>query len=214
MTTEEIDESLDDGPEKGRKKVETVRRCLATGERKPRDRMIRFVVGPDDEVVPDLKASLPGRGMWLSADRESIKTACERSLFSRAARRRVVAPEDLADRVEALLARRCADWLSRANRAGAAVTGFEKVRAALKADASGIVLAARDGADDGRRKISALAGQRPVIALLTAQEIAGAFGKDNAVHVWVAPGGLADGLMADAARLAGFRLTESPEEEG
>lgn len=214
MTAADLEDCLDDGPETGRKKAAPVRRCLVTGDRKPRDRMIRFVVGPDDSVVPDLKASLPGRGMWLSADRESIKTACTRSLFARAARRRVVAPDDLADRVEALLARRCTDWLSRANRAGAAVTGFEKVRAALKADASGVVLAARDGAEDGRRKIKALADKRPVIDLLTAQEIAGAFGRDHAVHVWVAPGGLADGLMVDAARLAGFRLAESPEEEG
>lgn len=112
------------------------RRCLVSGHRVPRQRLIRFVLDGDGRPVPDPGAKLPGRGMWLSADAETIKTACRKRLFDRAAGRRVVVPENpatLAASVEVLLVRRCLMTLSLARRAGEAVAGFEKVRAALTA---------------------------------------------------------------------------------
>ena len=209
-----MEDSLDDGPERAGKRAHPIRRCLATGERKPQSEMIRFVVGPDAQVVPDLKAVLPGRGMWLSARAECIKTACKRSLFAKAARARVIAPDDLAERIEALLVQRCLNWLAQANRAGEAVAGFEKVRSALKAARAGVVLAASDGAADGRQKIGALAGDLLVVDLLTAEELGGVFGRDHRVHVLITPGGLADGFASDAARLKGFRNSGPSEEQG
>ena len=52
-----------------------LRRCVLTRERLPKERMIRFVVGPDRQIVPDLAAKLPGRGIWLSASRDVLETA-------------------------------------------------------------------------------------------------------------------------------------------
>ena len=75
-------------------------------------------------------------------------------------------------------------------------------------------MAARDGAEGGRAKVTAMAGTRPVVDILSASEIAEAFGRDHAVHAWIAAGGIADGFRADAARLAGFRTAEPAEEEG
>ena len=146
-----------------------VRRCIASGERRPPADMVRFVVDPGGEVVPDVGESLPGRGLWLSASRIMINTATRKGGFAKAARRRVTVPDDLADRVEGLLARRMVEGLGLARRAGAAVAGFEKVRTRLKDGRAGLLLQALDGAADGRRRTWALAGDRiPVAAVLTA----------------------------------------------
>lgn len=199
--------STDDGS--GAAGKEPVRRCLATGERMPKERLIRFVVGPDEQVVPDLAAKLPGRGMWLSADAQSIKTAQDRKLFSRAARAKVTVPPDLTVRIEELLVRRCVETISLARRAGEAVCGFEKTRAALKAEAGARVLVqARNGAPDGRAKLAALAGESiPIVAVLNSAEIGEAFGREDTVHAALAPGGLSRRLLIEAARLSGFRET-------
>ncbi len=221
-------DALDAGPETGRARGGgadgadggPVRRCLATGERRPQAAMVRFVVAPDGTVTPDLAGRLPGRGMWLSADARSIKTACDRKLFARAARRRVQVPDDLPGRIEQLLARRCVETLSLARRAGEAVTGFEKVRSALTAGRAAVLVEAADAAPDGRRKLAAAGrtapgGEAPTtVALLDAAEIGEAFGRERAVHAAVAPGGLADRLAREAHRLGGFRTADPGAEAG
>jgi len=167
------------------------------------------VVGPDDMIVPDVDERLPGRGIWVSADRAVLGRAVEKRLFGRGARQAVRVDPDLVDRVEALLTRRCIELLALARRSGAAVAGLAKVRQALEAGRPGVLLEAADGAEDGRARLRALAGDRPVVAALTAAELAGAFGREHTVHGFVDSGGpgggLADRLRRDADRLAGFR---------
>lgn len=188
-----------------------LRRCLATGEVQPKDGLIRFVIGPDGDVVPDLDERLPGRGLWLSANRAAAERALAKNLFSKAARRAVRATPDLIDRTAALLERRCLDAVGLANRAGQAVAGFEKVREALKtgrvgrAGAPGLLVEAADGSLDQRGKVLALAPGLPVIDLFPSSALAGALGREHAVHAVLARGRLAEGLMRDAARLAGLR---------
>lgn len=215
----EADGSLDDGPDTRRRgadgaagggPAEPIRRCLATGARRPQAEMIRFVLAPDGTVTPDLAAKLPGRGMWLSADVGSIKTACARNLFAKAARAKAVIPADLAGEVERLLARRCVETLSLARRAGEALTGFEKVRAALEKGEAAVLVEAADAAEDGRRKLAQAArraggAEIASVAGLTADEIGEVFGRERAVHAALLPGGLAGKLTRDARRLEGFR---------
>lgn len=218
---------LDDGPTSKRRGDASeasdgpdgpVRKCLATGARKPQAEMIRFVLGPDAEVVPDLAQRLPGRGMWLSADLGSIKTACARNLFAKAARSRARPPADLDVRVERLMARRCIEILSLARRAGEAVTGFEKVRAMIARGEAALLVEAADGAEDGRRKLmGAFAAAReagatgesraatPILSTLDAAEIGEAFGRERAVHAALAAGGLARKLAREMRRLDGLR---------
>lgn len=193
------------------------RRCLVTGDRKPRDALIRFVLDPEGWVTPDLAETLPGRGLWLSAHAGTIKTACDRRLFARAAKAKAEASADLPERVEALLARRVSDLLSLARRAGEAVAGFEKADAALKGGRAALLIQASDGAEDGRRKLLARVPSRTergvgakntvceVFACMTADELGRAFGRDQAVHVAVSPGGLCEKLRRDCARLSGLR---------
>ncbi len=167
--------------------------------------MLRCVVGPGQEVVPDVEGRLPGRGFWLSAQRDMINTACAKNLFAKAARARVTAPVDLADRVERLLARRCLDRIGLARRAGQVVAGSDQVRAWLRAGRAAVLVAADDGAPGGGAGIRALAPGVPVVDLFSGAELGGALGRQGVAHLVLAPGRLAEGLLAEAARLAGFR---------
>ncbi len=181
------------------------RRCIVTGKVLPVEQLIRFVVGPDGTVVPDIEARLPGRGLWLSAGWDMVTTAAAKNLFAKGFRRKVTVPADLAERIADLLLRRCLEKIGLARRAGQAVTGFEKVRGELKAGRGAVLLAAADGAVDGREKIRALAPGLPLVVVLRSDELGAAFGRSHAVHAVLTAGRLADGLKIDAARLAGMR---------
>lgn len=184
------------------------RRCIITGEIRPKAELLRFIVSPADEVVPDVDQRLPGRGIWLSPRRDVVNTAMAKRQFARAARRAVTAPEDLADRVERLLARRCLDALGLARRAGQAVCGFEKVRTELKSGRAAVLVQARDAAAAGREKMQALAGAlggRPLVELFDVAELGAIFGRENAVHVALAEGKIARRLVLETRLLAGFR---------
>ena len=187
-----------------------VRRCLVTGAVRPKAEMLRFVAGPTGVVVPDILERLPGRGLWLTARRDIVAAASSKGLFAKAARAPLAAPADLADQVEALLARRCCDLLGLARRAGQATAGFEKVRAWIQSGKAGVLLEASDGAEDGRRKLLALGRGIPVISVLRGDELAAGLGRETAVHAAMRGGKLAEALRRDAARLEGFRSTGVP----
>lgn len=180
------------------------RRCIVTGEVGPKEALIRFVVGPTGELFPDIEGRLPGRGMWLSAKRDVVNTAVAKAYFAKAARKKLEVPADLADRLEALLRRRCLDILGLARRAGEVVSGYDKVRTELKAGRGAVILAALDGAEDGVSKIGALAPNLPVVRCLTAQDLGAAFGRDHTVHGVMLKGRLAQRLLMESARLAGI----------
>jgi predicted RNA-binding protein YlxR (DUF448 family) len=188
------------------------RRCIVTGEVRDRAGLLRFVVGPDGAVVPDAEARLPGRGLWLSPRRDIVERAVAKRAFARAARRPVTVPPDLADRLEALLARRCGDSLGLARRAGLAVAGFDRVGEAVRRGEAALLLFAADGAEAGRRKLGAAGRDLPSAAVLTAEELGAAFGRERIVHVAVGSGTLCRRLLTDLSRLAGFRTGAAVEQ--
>ncbi len=185
------------------------RRCIATGESHAKERLIRFVVGPDGALVPDLAGKLPGRGLWIIPQRDILERACKRNLFAKAARAPVVVPGDLVALVEAAVTRRCLDILGLAKRAGELVAGFEKVKAKLAGGKTGVLLQAADAAADGRDKLRALAraGTQDValVDCFTADQLGQALGQGIWVHVAMAPGRLAQRLISEAARLTALR---------
>ena len=200
-TTDATDTILDDDTES---ETGPQRRCIVTRERGDRERMLRFVVGPERQVVPDLIAKLPGRGIWLSARRDVLETARMKNAFARAARAPVVVPPDLMELVEAGLTRRVSDLIGLARRAGQANYGFERSREWLQKDRVGIVIQAKDGSAEERARF--LSGRRhvAVAAPLSAAALGAVFGRDHVVHVVVAPGRLADALKLETDRLAGI----------
>lgn len=184
---------------------EPERRCIATGEVQPKAGLVRFVVGPEDRVVPDVAGKLPGRGIWVEATRASIDKAARKGLFSRAARRTVAADPDLSGQVERLMAERVVGLLSLARKAGAAVAGFEKVKDWLDKGRAAVLIQAYDGSERGRAKLWPPEGEDTLIGCLSAAELGLAFGREHAIHGALAPGGLADRVVEEAARLAGLR---------
>jgi uncharacterized protein len=167
--------------------------------------LLRFVIGPDGAIVPDIEARLPGRGLWLLSRRDIVERAVAKRVFARAARRPVEIPQGLADRIEALLVRRGCDTLGLARRAGLAVVGFERVSDAVRRGDAALLLLALNGAEAGRRKLAALARGIASATVLSADELSGAFARERAVFVAVGPGPLSSRLLVDLRRLAGFR---------
>jgi uncharacterized protein len=187
-----------------------LRKCAATGERRPATEMIRFVLSPDGEAVPDLAQTLPGRGAWVLSARSAVEKAAKGG-FSKAFKSQARAPVDLATRIETQLARRMVDLLGFARRAGQITMGFTKVEQALREgtiEVDCLVIASGSGPSD-RGKLLQLAARREfpplVIGLLTADEIGLAFGRENVVHAALERGGLAARIRAEAERLSGFR---------
>ena len=188
------------------------RRCIASGESKPREALLRFVVGPNGALVPDLGEALPGRGLWVSAERAALTKACDRGLFARAARRPIAVAPDLIDEVEGQLTARALDLLGLARRAGGLVTGFDQVRRTLAAGRAAVLIEASDGARHGRARLGALARDIPVIAHFDGAALSRSVGRDNVVHAALAPGRLADRFVQESARLG--RVRREPAERG
>lgn len=181
------------------------RKCIATGEVLPKAALVRFVVGPDGLIAPDVTGKLPGRGVWVKASRAALDKAVQRKLFARGAKRAVEVPCDLSDRVEALLLNRVVSLLALARKAGEAVAGYEKVKSWLEAGRASVLLQASDGSERGKTKLRPPVGPNTYIACLTAREIGLAFGRDSVIHGALTAGGLATRVVEDATRLQGVR---------
>jgi hypothetical protein len=181
----------------------TLRRCIVTRQALEKPAMIRFVVDPEGRVTPDLKERLPGRGLWVTASRAILDQAVAKNVFAKAARQSVKADRDLAERVTDLAKREVAELLGLARKSGQLAAGFEKVEAALRAGKVRVLVAASDGAEDGRGKLARIAGSGvEICAPLTAAELAQALGREHAVHAAIKAGGIAEKTIIASRRFA------------
>jgi hypothetical protein len=190
------------------------RRCIVTGEVQPKAGLIRFVVGPDARIVPDILEKLPGRGIWVSASRATLATAVKKKLFARAAKQSVTVPETLIDEVERQLLKRFVEGISLARKAGRAVAGYEKVKAWLMNEEAAILIQALDGSGRGKSKLSSPPGKGTFIGVLTASELGLAFGREHVIHAALAGGRLTKRVVEDAARLSGLREDDGGDATG
>ena len=200
----------------GREKLldDPERKCIATGEVQPKAGLIRFCLGPDDLVVPDILGRLPGRGFYVTAERAAIDKAAKKGLFARAARQPVKVPDDLADLVDALMLRRVIDLISLARKASGAVMGYEKVKDWLQKDKVRVLIQASNGSERGKTKLRAPDGDNSFIGFLSAEEMGLAFGRERAIHAALAAGGLTTRVVEEAARLSGLRLQIEEQDGG
>ncbi len=184
-----------DGPE---------RKCIASGETAPKHGLVRFVVGPDGQIVCDIVGKLPGRGIYVKASREAIDKARKKGLFNRAAKQPVAVRDDLADQVERQLTRRVIELISLARKSGLAVAGYEKVKDFLYRDDAKVLMQACDGSERGKSKLST-PHYGHYIGWLTADELGAAFGRQTVIHGALASGGLTQRVVEEANRLRGMR---------
>ncbi len=195
------------------------RRDLVSGAVMDEAKLIRFVAAPDGTVAPDLGRKLPGRGLWVAADRASVETAARKGGFSRSAKAKLSAPSDLADQVEVLLRARILNGLGLARRGGDLTFGFEGVSSAIAAGRAAWLIEASDAAADGRRKLQQIARrlEKPprLLGAFDSQELSLALGLGNVIHLVFLAGRGAKSWTIDVERLSGFRplLPESWREE-
>lgn len=194
------------------------RKCIVERESKPRNSLLRFVLGPsgmDDNksdlplVIPDLKEKLPGRGVWVTCDRTCVATAVEKKLFARAFKTRCHIPDGLPDQVDALLENRCLNILSLAKKAGHITTGFDKVHAAMSKTTLDVLIEATDGAEGGQikleKKFSATFPEGKIIKLFTSGQMDMAFGGTNVIHAAITHGNMTQNILAAIDKLAKYR---------
>jgi len=208
---------------------ESERTCIVTRRREPPEAMIRFVRGPDGTIAPDIRARLPGRGVWVGARAELVAEAAKKRMFARGLKEQVETPPGLAEDVDRLLEADCLQMLAIANKAGAVTAGFNKVADLLEKNAVGGLIAAADGGADGKRKLRQSArrggilrendGVPPVVGLFTSSQLDLALGRTNVIHAALAPGGPCTSFLSrwpENAPIARDELTgagERPDEE-
>jgi predicted RNA-binding protein YlxR (DUF448 family) len=210
------DPDLDNGPRTDRSA--TMRMCAVSREVREIDELIRFVVSPQGEVIPDLKRKLPGRGLWISASRRTVAEAVRRHQFSKGFKRDVRAAATLPADTEALLVRSATEALAMAAKAGQVVSGFAKVEALLEQGKAEALIHASDGAADGIRKLDAIAGQRgrktgesPLLAtvtVLTSAELDLALGRSNVIHAALLAGPASKTFLSRCQTLVRYRAAD------
>ena len=210
-------DELDAGPHK--RGPGTERLCVATRTVKPVDALIRFVVGPDG-VVPDVKRKLPGRGLWITADRTTLKEAIAKKVFARGFKRDVRVAPELVEQTEQLLLRSALDALAIAGKAGLVPAGFGKVEAALGRDRVAGLIHAAEARPDGVSKLKSALRQREdaetiaIVTAFTSAQLDLALGRSNVVHAALLAGPASDTFLARFERLERFRTGKTGEGGG
>ncbi|WFE89748.1 RNA-binding protein [Roseibium porphyridii] len=197
-----------------RKNEPTERQCAVTREVQPISSLIRFVLDPGGRVVPDLKRVLPGRGVWVTASNEIVAVAEKdrKKVFGRGFKGEARVEPGLADLVDGLMERSALQALSMARKAGELVTGFAKVEAALRRDPVIGLIHASDAADDGVRKLAAVAaGQEElangcqIVRLFDSDQLDLALGRSNVIHAALLDGQASENFLARVRELESFR---------
>jgi len=197
----------------------TERSCALTRQVRPVTELIRFVIGPDEAVVPDVKRKLPGRGLWITGTRAAIMEAVKRNAFARGFKRKLRAAPELADETERLLERAALDALAIAGKAGRVVTGAGKVAAALEDEDVLALIHAADAASDGRRKLdSALhrttddpRAETVIVETFSGSQLDLALNRPNVVHAALLAGPGSETFLARVRRLERFRTGNLPD---
>ena len=220
------DPDLDNGPRTDRSA--TLRMCAVTRQVRPIEELIRFVVAPSGEVIADLKRKLPGRGLWVSASRQTLAEAVRRHQFSKGFKREVRVPSTLPADTEALLVRSTIDALAMAAKAGQVISGFGKVEDALTARQARTsveaLIHASDGAADGIRKLDAVLRQNavvndkpnpiPVVTALTSEQLDLALGRSNVIHAALLAGPASKTFLSRSQILVRYRMADADKTAG
>ena len=190
-----------------------MRLCAVTRLERPIAELIRFVADPNGEIVPDLSGKLPGRGVWVTAERAAVDAAVKANVFARSLKRQVKMPDGLASRIEAQCIARAGQALSIANKAGLVITGYQQVEALVESGEAAALIHGSDAAEGGKDKLNRKfiavlrekGRQSRILGALTIQQLSLAMGRSNVVHAALKPGGAAEKFVSEAGRLERYR---------
>ena len=189
------------------------RSCIVSRQRLEKDQLIRFVLGPENRVYPDLKENLPGRGVWVENAKASVEKAVAAKLFSRGFKQEAKVDENLPELIEKLLAERALQGLALVKKSGRLVTGFSKVDSAIRSNKVGLLLHASDAADDGKRKLASATAfvkhmggaDIETASCWSGDEMSAVLGLGNVMHAAAEPGGVTRNLIAAIKRLEDYK---------
>jgi uncharacterized protein len=214
-------DSLDLAPDSLIPETGPERTCIVTRAKGSPQDMIRFVLGPDLRVVPDIRQKLPGRGVWVTGRADKVAEAVKRQAFARGFKVKALASASLPDDLELLLRQDCLQFLSLVNKAGLVVAGFAKVEAAIETGHIVGLLHAADGGADGVRKLGQALRRRfgenhhlPQIKLFATEQLDLALGRTNVIHAALLAGATSEAFATRCRRLTAYRSNALPEQDG
>ncbi len=188
------------------------RTCVVTRAQRSPDEMIRFVLDPAGQVVPDLKRKLPGRGVWVTAQASYVTDAVKKGAFARGFKRPVSIYPELSGLIDQSLEKDLLQSLSLANKAGIVAAGAFQVEKALSDSEIAVVIHANDGGTDGARKLRQQVRRNMLkpeklywLEILDSGQIGLALGRTSVVHAALRRGAAAEALMMRARRLEIYR---------
>ena len=185
-----------------------MRKCILTKEQCYKSDLIRFVVGPNKFIVPDVTGRLPGRGLWLKAKKDIILAACNNGIFPKAAKDKVSVPDDMADLIEGLLRKRCHELMGMARRAGQMVGGYAKVGLFISSKKAGVIFVANDSRRVSSIENTNISPHAKFVFCFSSQELGRIFDRDKIVYAVISSGSLATNLLLEIKRLSGFFKAE------
>lgn len=197
----------------GKEKRESERQCAVTRLRLPPGALLRFALNPEGCAVPDLKAKLPGRGVWITCSRDTVEKAITSHVFDRGFRQSVKTAGDLPQQIEAMLERDALQRLSLANKAGEVLLGFDKIEKALHRSREMLLIHASGASPDGCRKLDRFMKREQngpetngiIVNEFNADQLSLALGRPNVVHAALRNSASSQKFLFAVERLQKFR---------
>jgi predicted RNA-binding protein YlxR (DUF448 family) len=173
------------------------RTCVISREPGTRTGLIRLALGPDGTVMPDLRAKAGGRGAWIGVDRSALEIAIAKGKLKGALARAFktsdfTIPADLPQRIADGLQQAALDRLGLETRAGALLTGSEKIADAARRGQIHLLIHASDASEDGNRKLDQAlrmgldeegSGRQGTVVPADRTILSMALGRENVVHI-------------------------------
>lgn len=186
------------------KETETTRKCIVTGKILEKDKLLRFCVGPDNEIIPDFKKKLPGKGIYVSNSKTLLEKAAETNVFAKVLKKKVKPAPDLAEMAGNILRHNALGAVSLSRKAGSFVCGLDKVLEAIKKEKAAFVLEAKDAGNDGHQRIMLVSKDMDVFQVFATEELGKALNRENIVHAAFLKSEMANMVKRELRKLADF----------
>ena len=178
-----------------------LRKCLVTGAITPKQDLIRFVIDPENILIADIEQTLPGRGYWVKADRQTILRAIQRNIFIKKINERFTIDKNLLLRLETQIKNKILQNISLSRKAGKAIFGFDKIKASLLNQSIHLLIQALDGSEREKRRILTKTIPNVIDNCLTGSELGQAFGREKVVHCALFESHFIEKIIFNAKRL-------------